>query len=490
MLWALFFVSSSAPGIAGEPVTSIASVRIGAAGVDWLPHVDYDHLVLTVAGPQGLYIQREFRSGEIPSFNALDIQNRRLPDGGYTYELRTVSRQEQELRDKLARAREAGGESTLDELRKGKLPENPRAQSGHLWVQGGAFVNLGSIQRSPVSQSKPASKPPLNNFPLKDIVQPDDVVVQGRACIGPVCAAVGPADPLLTLKGDFGELFQIKLESVSCCHPSTRDWAIQTNNISEATGDFLIRSLDPNTIPFRISADAPDNVFTVFPFSGNIGLGTLTPAVRLDVKTTDAGKATQRLQNSSATGFSGTEYLNNAGTIGLFFGIDNAASTTRLNSTNSNPIVILTNGTERMRVTSAGSLGIGTTTPSSKLHVNGGDIRVSGGSFIDDGVTLNAPDYVFEPSYSLMPLAQLREFVSREKHLPNVPTAADIKKQGLDLSKFQMRLLEKVEELALYTLAQDEHVRSLSDENQALKARLNALSEKLAAIEERKENNH
>lgn len=55
--------------------------------------------------------------------------------------------------------------------------------------------------------------------------------------------------------------------------------------------------------------------------------------------------------------------------------------------------------------------------------------------------------------------------------------------QGLDLSKFQMRLLEKVEELALYTLAQEEHVRSLSDENQALKARLDALEKILGSTE-------
>ncbi|MFY9823079.1 MAG: hypothetical protein WAM82_16980 [Thermoanaerobaculia bacterium] len=64
-----------------------------------------------------------------------------------------------------------------------------------------------------------------------------------------------------------------------------------------------------------------------------------------------------------------------------------------------------------------------------------------------------------------------------------MPTAADIKMQGLDLSKFQMRLLEKVEELALYTLAQEEHVRSLSDENQALKARLDALEKILGSTE-------
>ncbi len=374
ILLAVFFAFSPAPVMAGEPAqtgTPIASLRIGPASVDWLPHVDYGRLVLTVAGPGGLYVEREFGSGELPSFSSHDIQDGHLPDGVYAYELRAVSRQDQELREKLAKARETGGDSALSELQKGaRLPEKPLVQSGHLWVQGGGFVDRVPAQRVPPTQSKPASKTPLNNFPLKDIVDADDLVVQGRACIGPVCAAVGSTDPLLTLKGDFGDLFQIKFENTACCHPTARDWAIQVDDSVEVTGDFLIRTLDfTPKIPFRIAADAPDNAFTVFPFSGNIGLGTLTPAVRLDVKTNDAGKATERLQNSSATGYSGAEYLNNTGTVSLFFGVDNAAATTRLNSVNNNPIVILTNSTERMRVTSGGNLGIGTASPTDKLHL-------------------------------------------------------------------------------------------------------------------------
>lgn len=116
-----------------------------------------------------------------------------------------------------------------------------------------------------------------------------------------------------------------------------------------------------------VVARAQDSVFVST--TGDVGIGTASPAVRLDVKASATGQAAARLQNSSATGFSGTEYLDNAGNVDLFFGVDNAASTTRLNSANNNPIVILTNGTEQMRVTPAGNIGIGTSSPATKLHV-------------------------------------------------------------------------------------------------------------------------
>jgi hypothetical protein len=139
-----------------------------------------------------------------------------------------------------------------------------------------------------------------------------------------------------------------------------------------------------------------------------------------------------------------------------------------LGTTFDKPLILGTNSTKRVHITGAGSIGIGTSVPSSLLHVSGGDVRVTGGSFIDDGVTLNTPDYVFEPGYDLMPLDELEAFIAREKRLPNVPSAREVKEQGLNLSQFQMRLLEKIEELALYTLA-------LHEENTDLKARLAAL---------------
>jgi hypothetical protein len=208
---------------------------------------------------------------------------------------------------------------------------------------------------------------------------------------------------------------------------------------------------------------------------GDVGIGTSAPGARLHVVGGTAGTASMQVRNTNASGFSGIEYLDDAGTVVSFLGVDNANNTTRLNSIGFYPIAILTESTERVRVTSAGDVGIGTTAPSSRLHVNGGDVRVSGGSFIDDGVTLNVPDYVFESGYELLPLEELAAFVNREKHLPNVPKAEEIKASGLNLGQFQMRLLEKLEELTLYTLAQHEALSGLREENEQLRARLEAL---------------
>jgi len=370
MVVALFLTS---PGAAQElkgPRMAVARLVAGPTRIDWLPQVDYERLVLTVAGPGDLYIQRGFSSGEAPFFSSLDGQGGRLPDGVYAYELRTVPRQDLKLHEKLAKAREAGDASAVKELEtRESLTERSLVQSGHLWVQGGSFADKIPAPPPPSSPSGSASKPPTRTLGTKDYVVADDLIVQGQACIGSECVS-GDANsgPILTLKELFGG--QIKFQAMNCCVPYARVWALQANDVDSTNGDFLIRDVSANTIPFRIGSAVPDNAFTIL-YNANVGLGTLTPAVRLDVKTNASGAATERLQNSSSTGYSGTEYLNNSGTVGLFFGIDNAGSATRLNSTNSYPIVILTNSTERMRITSAGSVGIGTASPSTKLHVSG-----------------------------------------------------------------------------------------------------------------------
>jgi hypothetical protein len=369
-------LSGAAPELQ-RPQAIIAQMEARPTRIEWRPQVeDYERLILTIAGPGDFYMQRAFGSGEVPSFSSLDGQDGRLPDGAYTYELRAVPRLDPELLEKLGKARETGDVSATKELQtQAGLQERALVQSGHLWVQGGSFVDKVPTERGPSGQSEPASKTPIRNFVAKDIVQNDDLIVQGGACIGEDCVN-GDADyGRLKLKVDIAP--RIILEATGCCFPAARDWALEAGD-SDQDG-FLIHDLDADTIPFWIAGGAPNNALVIFPSSaaGRIGMGTLTPAVQLDVKGSAAGQATARLQNSSATGYSGIEYLDNNGIVDLFFGIDNAASTTRLNSINNNPILLMTNSAERMRITSGGSVGIGTASPDARLDVeNSGSVEI------------------------------------------------------------------------------------------------------------------
>lgn len=68
------------------------------------------------------------------------------------------------------------------------------------------------------------------------------------------------------------------------------------------------------------------------------------------------------------------------------------------------------------------------------------------------------PDYVFEESYRLRPLAEVEWHIKEKKHLPGIPTAAEVKRDGLPIGEMQKRMMEKIEELTLYVIAQDKRL--------------------------------
>lgn len=83
--------------------------------------------------------------------------------------------------------------------------------------------------------------------------------------------------------------------------------------------------------------------------------------------------------------------------------------------------------------------------------------------------TADWADYVFEPSYKLMSLEKVEEFVKENKHLPNVPSAEDMSKNGLDVSQTSAKLMEKIEELTLYMIEMNKEIKALKAENEKLK---------------------
>ena len=67
-------------------------------------------------------------------------------------------------------------------------------------------------------------------------------------------------------------------------------------------------------------------------------------------------------------------------------------------------------------------------------------------------------DYVFEPDYRLAPLSEVEAFTRTNKHLPEVPSAAEMTTSGVDLAKMNMILLKKVEELTLHAITQEKRL--------------------------------
>jgi hypothetical protein len=128
-----------------------------------------------------------------------------------------------------------------------------------------------------------------------------------------------------------------------------------------------------------------------------------------------------------------------------------------------------------------GNVGIGTTTPSAKLNIASTadeviiavtptgtteDVfRVMGNGHVwATKIVVQIapfPDYVFNPNYKLMSLENLQDYIVRNHRLPNMPSAEEVEKNGVDVGEINRILVEKVEELTLYIIALQKQVDAL-----------------------------
>ncbi|HWW41710.1 MAG TPA: hypothetical protein VNZ46_20485, partial [Pedobacter sp.] len=104
---------------------------------------------------------------------------------------------------------------------------------------------------------------------------------------------------------------------------------------------------------------------------------------------------------------------------------------------------------ERMRITSDGNVGIGTSnTKGYKLAVAGNMIAES----VKVQLQSAWPDYVFNEDYKLTSLQETEKHIKEKGHLPGIPSAAEVKSEGIDLGEMNKKLLQKIEELTLYLI--------------------------------------
>lgn len=198
----------------------------------------------------------------------------------------------------------------------------------------------------------------------------------------------------------------------------------------------------------------------VFPLTGNVGIGTLTPGARLSFNDVNDG-------SSAANGI--TWFNSNPLDYGIYRTAGNWAMPDfqQLKISWKTGIIInpgdqfgksyLEVGGGGLRVTS-GNVLIGKSSqlnPNYKLDVNG-SIRAN-------KVVVNATgaDFVFDTTYNLRSLCEVKQFIEENKHLPEIPSAKSMQAEGVSVGDMEMKLLQKIEELTLYIIKQQEEIEAI-----------------------------
>jgi hypothetical protein len=173
---------------------------------------------------------------------------------------------------------------------------------------------------------------------------------------------------------------------------------------------------------------------------GKVGIGTTTPEAKLTIKD---GSHQLHL------------YYNESDNLRLYRDDSIGVLQAQTDGAGYDPIALNPYG---------GNVGIGTTNPQHKLAVNG---TIKAKEVIVE--TTGWSDYVLADDYALQPLAEVEAHIKTNKHLPGIPSAAQVAEQGVSVGDMQARLLAKIEELTLHQIAQEKELAALRTEVRALR---------------------
>jgi len=211
-----------------------------------------------------------------------------------------------------------------------------------------------------------------------------------------------------------------------------------------------------------------DNVFPTP--SGAVGIGTTTPNNTLQVvSSSNAGVEIDVTTANPATGVANIILLNANSTVGNATGIDfencTGAPIAFISAVNVNQnsigsqsgglaFSVANSGTwiQPLTIAPSGNIGIGTSSPDNTLTVIG---TISAQEI---KVTATGADYVFEDGYHLRSLNEVEQYVTHEKHLPEIMTAAEMQKVGMPVSEVVTKQLAKIEELTLYAIEANKRI--------------------------------
>ena len=124
-----------------------------------------------------------------------------------------------------------------------------------------------------------------------------------------------------------------------------------------------------------------------------------------------------------------------------------------------------------------GNVGIGTTSPQSKLAVNG-TITTKEVKVTESGWS----DFVFEDNYSLPNINQVESYIKENKHLPDIPSAMQVEEEGLSMAEMMKKQMQKIEELTLYVIEQNKRLENQNMELAAQNKKIVQLEKELSAL--------
>ncbi|MHC0446356.1 hypothetical protein ACWA1F_13180 [Flavobacterium sp. 3-218] len=240
-----------------------------------------------------------------------------------------------------------------------------------------------------------------------------------------------------------------------------------TNGVSTILSSFIGKDLE--------------NRYMTFLPNGNIGIGTSSPQTILqfgdfinnnNYKVSFPGSYNfeEIKLGQYGNGRSGLEIITHTNLsssfgVRLFAGTDTGLDGLLFQTADpSNSAENLTYST-KMAIALNGNIGIGTIAPDEKLTVKGKihtqEVRV-------DMAGPLVPDYVFADDYKLKSLEEIEDYVKEHKHLPEIPSAKEIEKNGLMLAEMNMAMLKKMEEMTLYIIEQNKQIKNLEKKIETL----------------------
>jgi hypothetical protein len=114
---------------------------------------------------------------------------------------------------------------------------------------------------------------------------------------------------------------------------------------------------------------------------------------------------------------------------------------------------------------SGGPVGIGTINPDNDAALTvGGMIRAQEVKITTDA----GADFVFDKTYDLKTIHEVENFISMNMHLPDIPSEEEMIKNGIGMKEMQLKLLQKIEELTLYTIEQNKRIEDQNKRIQEL----------------------